>query len=749
MSFLTEELVNFSAKGWLGILGTGDRNTAPDNFTWYEELATNDLIVKPGQIWSDYATLPPAANLVTAQANAVANPTLIGDYTQAGAAIHLTPAPNNKAFFATTVYGDMTTRLANWIMPQLIPRTDIGWEGYPSIGYMVRLYNGNPDLGGVEIATTAGKAPGSAVTAWWMNFGAGVIKISSDFAGIVDPTDVWLRGFRYIGPSGGGAAGNVERLTKIISQPLHGFAVGTILRFDALDQTYYKAKSTAIDLAEVVGMVYQVNGPNTFTLLYSGFNDNWTTAGVEEGTIVPGEVYFLSVLDGLVTSTPTSVDGYVEKPLIIAISPTSCYFYNMRGRVIDNSPSVSLTKIFYDSIMPLGDMYPETLADLNTLAAGRGAGQLVRFWDTKYGSRVKFQVQNTTLGTYTDDYSWPLKNDFVAWKNANIPNGGGVFTQQIIVRAYDELDPDVPVIDKISGTNRVYAGLMGRKRYKKHKPHFGGTHYNWTEGHAMKHLMFTTCWPMLAPFVTVADFNDGEDAPGAATIWTTKSKLPLYTFPPVGYSTPLWYGAGGRGAGCVNWEGLNPVGAGVYTWLAPKILFWSGATGGVGAGDASDCTIYDPADAGQMYALVNMTKLYSWHSMLLFYPIVGDQVDEDIAVFAKPVGQDLFFINWFDSTLYDLEAVYQTRDRQKVYFEVINPATFYRAYAKGDAIGIPKAYITPSYSRNTSKHCDQQRPFDVYFRLRDKSTGRVGALSRACIRTFRRWYKSPIITLVV
>lgn len=33
MSFIEEELRNFGTKGWLGILGTGDRNTAPDNLT--------------------------------------------------------------------------------------------------------------------------------------------------------------------------------------------------------------------------------------------------------------------------------------------------------------------------------------------------------------------------------------------------------------------------------------------------------------------------------------------------------------------------------------------------------------------------------------------------------------------------------------------------------------------------------------------------------------------------------------------
>lgn len=200
--FLAEELRNFSGKGWLGILGTGNRDTAPDNLTWYEELTTNDLIVKPSQVWGDFASIPPAPDLATAQANAVASPTIIEDLSQAGSQIHMTPSPNQKTFFATTTYNDLSTRIGNFIMPQIIPRTDVPFVGFPSIGYMVRVFNGDPFGGGVEILTSQDQVGG--VVGWFFNFGVGGMTISSSFSGIVDPTDVWLLGFRYIGSAGGG-----------------------------------------------------------------------------------------------------------------------------------------------------------------------------------------------------------------------------------------------------------------------------------------------------------------------------------------------------------------------------------------------------------------------------------------------------------------------------------------------------------------------------------------------------------------
>ncbi len=207
MAFTRDEFTSFANKGFLGILGSGNRFSAPDNLAWVEERYTISAITLPDQIWSDYASIPEAADLATAQAAAIANPTVIEDLSLSADAIHCTPTPNNKLFLATSTYNDLDTRLKNWIMPQLIPQAG---TSLPSIGYMCRVWQGDPASGGTEITTMAGKV--DAFTAWQMNFGAGAILFCSDEALISNPADIWLTGFRYIGATGGGGTPNFDSI---------------------------------------------------------------------------------------------------------------------------------------------------------------------------------------------------------------------------------------------------------------------------------------------------------------------------------------------------------------------------------------------------------------------------------------------------------------------------------------------------------------------------------------------------------
>ena len=200
MSFLEEELRNFTHKSLIGVLGTGNRNTTPDNIAWYEEPTSSGITVLPKQIAAEFDLIPPAPNISIARSNAASNSNIIADHSLSGNAIHCTPSPNGKVFYITTTYGDMNTRTYNWIMPQMIPRTDSGFEGHASIGYTMRLYQGNPASGGVEIPTTQDQI--GAIAGWFVHYGIGAIVVSSSFSGITNPNDMWVTGFRYIGKTG-------------------------------------------------------------------------------------------------------------------------------------------------------------------------------------------------------------------------------------------------------------------------------------------------------------------------------------------------------------------------------------------------------------------------------------------------------------------------------------------------------------------------------------------------------------------
>lgn len=203
MAFLEEEIENFLFKYAHGILGTGNRTTAPNNMTWYEEYFSLLQEIDARMVY-DFSLVPEAKDIATAQANAAANPTIIRDCSLPGQAIHMTPSPNNRVFFATDTYGDLTTRIKNWIKPQNHPRTDPGFEGMPSIGYMVRVYNGNPDTGGTEITTSIEQS--GARTGWTFHFGTGALVVASSFSAITNPYDVWIRGFVYIGETAGSSS---------------------------------------------------------------------------------------------------------------------------------------------------------------------------------------------------------------------------------------------------------------------------------------------------------------------------------------------------------------------------------------------------------------------------------------------------------------------------------------------------------------------------------------------------------------
>jgi len=198
MAFLSEELVNFSFKGWNALLGTANRNTSPNNLAWYEEFYPADVEVKPLQILVEFDQIPIAPDLATARANAAAAPSRIADYSLATTAIRLTPTVNQTAFFALSTFGDWTTRMQNWLLPQHYPLAD----GTPSFGYQVRLWNGDPNAGGVEIFPTTGKI--DAFTAWTFSYGAGAIVIASNAVAalITDVNNVFIQGFQYIGPTG-------------------------------------------------------------------------------------------------------------------------------------------------------------------------------------------------------------------------------------------------------------------------------------------------------------------------------------------------------------------------------------------------------------------------------------------------------------------------------------------------------------------------------------------------------------------
>jgi len=114
-----------------------------------------------------------------------------------------------------------------------------------------------------------------------------------------------------------------SRLTRTIYQAFHGFAVGDVLKYAS--GVYAKAKADTAANAEVIGIVSEVPDVDYFVLLMNGI-----IAGLS-GLTANSVHYLSSATAGALTTTEPTTAGHISKPLLIAISTTAGFFFNMRG----------------------------------------------------------------------------------------------------------------------------------------------------------------------------------------------------------------------------------------------------------------------------------------------------------------------------------------------------------------------------------------------------------------------------------
>lgn len=196
MGFSNQERINLNSK--VLAARVKDANEAAQ---WFESRFFADFVIDAEKVWTEFPLLRqfPAANLAAAQANA-AGPLsgVIEDISAPVDAVRLSAVPgtNGSTYVAYSIFNDFSSPiLGNWLQPQQVPQT----SGAASIGYSIRLFEGDPNLGGVEILTTDGTTgTGENKTVGWIfDYGLGQLLLSADFRASV--TDPYILGFRYIG----------------------------------------------------------------------------------------------------------------------------------------------------------------------------------------------------------------------------------------------------------------------------------------------------------------------------------------------------------------------------------------------------------------------------------------------------------------------------------------------------------------------------------------------------------------------
>lgn len=222
MSFNNQDRLNLVTKSL--IAGVLDGNSLSQ---WYETVFPFSFMIHANKVLTQIDTVRqhPASTIPEARAN-VANhlQDIVVDYSALSDAVRLTEVTdsNKTTWAAYSVYGDTSSPvLDNWLQPQLVPQAN----GFPSNGYGILLWDGDPANGGELLSTSiymTGVGASRSVS-WFWNYANGLLLLSETFVTARPNFDPYITGFRYIGQSAGEIANNIEFLTTEIEQVQQSF----------------------------------------------------------------------------------------------------------------------------------------------------------------------------------------------------------------------------------------------------------------------------------------------------------------------------------------------------------------------------------------------------------------------------------------------------------------------------------------------------------------------------------------------
>lgn len=349
-------------------------------------------------------------------------------------------------------------------------------------------------------------------------------------------------------------------------------------------------------------------------------------------------------------------------------------------------------------------------------------------FSTYQDSKWLFQDVNDS-SIIEENLSFSSSQDIADWYNNNLQNNGSVFTQQTIARMYDEVDNNILPISKMYGMNRFFSGLKGRGNYKSGPSTAREINNSWSSINSYLKQMFDTIEPTLAFVVQESDFNNQQ---ALDTIWLSSNHLKYYILPTLN-STISHTSSTYRRMNNQNWEGLGSFSVTLgqnYRLRKPHYSFITQNTGS----SALQIIDFSFRDA-QRRAKENL--LGDTASGVIFYQVYDPtqaEGDKKFAIYIKPLGIDVVYLNWFDTNLYDLETVMINTEHQRVNYKKANNDIFLND-SGSSMIGVNKSAWTESSSsriRVLSSQWKNQGDV-VFFRLRDKQNNKVSKLSNSFI----------------
>lgn len=311
MGFSNQERINMNSKALAAAVI--DANPVAQ---WYETRNAFSFLVNGNRVLTEFSSIPAAANLAAAQANASANPTLIQDKSLTTDAIRLTAVAgtNNSTYIAYSTYNDASSSvLDNWIQPQLIPQT----SGAPSIGYAIVLYDGDPASGGTQVTTTDGTTgTGQNKTVGWIwQYSSGILLLSDDFKSSV--SDPYVMGFRYIGATASSGATTASSLESTFVAD-ESIAIGNPVRIATSSDTGFTVGRVINSIAssflgsEIVGIakISAVQGDSVTVVTSGETSVKFASAPASASN---GQNVYLDTVSGQATLTAPSGSNYITK----------------------------------------------------------------------------------------------------------------------------------------------------------------------------------------------------------------------------------------------------------------------------------------------------------------------------------------------------------------------------------------------------------------------------------------------------
>lgn len=489
--------------------------------------------------------------------------------------------------------------------------------------------------------------------------------------------------------------------------------------------------------------VVEAEGNSTLVFqLFSGagvsFNTVTGTAGLVSVSIFGSGASFNPLQTGL-TTTPTinlitqaEYEGYDN-------SESGLTATNVQD-AIDELATGSVSSIANLGQRTYGNVFvvwsgaptPLTVPNLVSLyGVKRGNIDLLQNTPSYSGCSWRMEFINSTPPTVFDNLSFTTAQEIVDWVNANVPQSGGFFTQSVQVAAYDVVDPQVDPLFKVMGKNRTFSRFRAADRY-------------WSpDGETVRNGLadfLSGLWVELWGDPVPTGNPPGSWVDEFRLFWTPQNHRRLYLLPSRQFSIDLNQNgtAGNRQMVQVSDDTLQP--ASVESWTVDPAR--SPVYGSMDS-SASGISFYSMQDGFKALP----QDIIGGNSVIIGYPMVDSNGNR--SVYVKPVGIDMFHTNWFDDSLYRLEAVGSFERDGQVRIRQLSPENPGQASLNSGGLYPISQFVVPlAFPNSGTQKGSGYQPGEIRFQLRELATNRVSPLANPKIAwDFRKRYR-PLAAIV-